>query len=69
MLLHLIHIGAFANNSEDIAAVLEVMSGWDACDSTSSKNAVPELSGNLSLNGKKLKLGFAKEYFGEGTFT
>jgi aspartyl-tRNA(Asn)/glutamyl-tRNA(Gln) amidotransferase subunit A len=59
-------IGAFANNSEDIAIVLEVMSGWDACDSTSSKNPVPELSGNLFLNGRKLKLGFAKEYFGEG---
>ncbi|MGA7722135.1 MAG: Asp-tRNA(Asn)/Glu-tRNA(Gln) amidotransferase subunit GatA [Ignavibacteriaceae bacterium] len=59
-------IGAFARNSEDIAAVLEIMAGWDANDSTSSKNSVPDLSGNLSLNNKKLKLGFAREYFGEG---
>ena len=42
------------------------MAGWDANDSTSSKNSVPDLSGNLSLNNKKLKLGFAREYFGEG---
>jgi aspartyl-tRNA(Asn)/glutamyl-tRNA(Gln) amidotransferase subunit A len=59
-------IGAFARNAEDIAAVLEVMAGWDVNDSTSSKNTVPDLSGNLSLNNKKLKLGFAREYFGEG---
>ena len=59
-------IGALANNSEDIAAVIEVMAGWDACDSTCSNIPVPELSKNLLLNGKKLKLGFAKEYFGEG---
>ena len=59
-------IGAFARNSEDIAAILEIMAGWDVNDSTSSKNSVPDLSGNLSLNNKKLKLGFAREYFGEG---
>ncbi|MGD1007258.1 MAG: Asp-tRNA(Asn)/Glu-tRNA(Gln) amidotransferase subunit GatA [Ignavibacteriaceae bacterium] len=59
-------IGAFARNAKDIAAVLEVMAGWDVNDSTSSKNTVPDLSGNLSLNNKKLKLGFAREYFGEG---
>jgi aspartyl-tRNA(Asn)/glutamyl-tRNA(Gln) amidotransferase subunit A len=59
-------IGAFARNTEDIAAILEIMSGWDVHDSTSSKNTVPDLSGNLSLNNKRLKLGFAREYFGEG---
>jgi aspartyl-tRNA(Asn)/glutamyl-tRNA(Gln) amidotransferase subunit A len=59
-------IGPFAQNTEDIAKVLEVMSGWDVNDSTSSKNEVPDLSGNLSLNNKRLKLGFAREYFGEG---
>jgi aspartyl-tRNA(Asn)/glutamyl-tRNA(Gln) amidotransferase subunit A len=59
-------IGPLANNTEDIAAVLKIMAGWDAYDSTSSKNAVPDLSGNLSLGNKKLKIGFAREYFGEG---
>ncbi len=58
-------IGPFANNTEDLAAVLEVISGWDANDSTSSKQPVPSLQ-NLNLGGKKLKLGYAKEYFGEG---
>jgi len=62
-------IGPFANNTEDIAAVLEVMAGWDANDSTSSKSAVPDLSGNLSMNGKKLRIGFAREYFGDGLST
>lgn len=59
-------IGPFAKNTEDAAAVLEVISGWDVNDSTSSKKLVPNFSNDLSLNGKKLRLGFAKEYFGEG---
>jgi aspartyl-tRNA(Asn)/glutamyl-tRNA(Gln) amidotransferase subunit A len=59
-------IGPFSRNVEDAALVLEVMSGGDNNDSTSSAHPIPELSGNLSLNGKKLKIGFAKEYFGEG---
>ncbi len=59
-------IGPFAKSSEDIAAVLEVLSGWDEQDSTSSKIPVPDFSNNLSLSGRKLKIGFAKEYFGEG---
>ncbi|MCL5031079.1 MAG: Asp-tRNA(Asn)/Glu-tRNA(Gln) amidotransferase subunit GatA [Bacteroidetes bacterium] len=59
-------IGPFAKNTEDAAAILEVISGWDVNDSTSSKNSVPNFSNDLPLNGKKLRLGFAKEYFGEG---
>ncbi len=59
-------IGPFSKNAEDIAAVLEVISGWDGNDSTSSKNSVPNFSNELSFNGKKIKLGFAKEYFSEG---
>ncbi len=62
-------IGPFANNTEDTTAVLEVISGWDEHDSTSSKNIVPDFSNNLSFNGKKLRLGFAKEYFGDGIST
>ncbi len=58
-------IGPFANCTEDAAAVIEVISGWDANDSTSTKKPVPSFQ-NLNLDGKKLKLGYAKEYFGEG---
>ncbi len=59
-------IGPFANNIEDIALVLEVMSGLDKNDSTSSPVPVPEFKNNLKLNGTKLKLGIAEEYLGEG---
>lgn len=58
-------IGPFAFNVEDIALVLEVLSGKDALDSTSSSVEVPEYSSELVLD-KKLKIGIPKEYFGEG---
>jgi len=59
-------IGALANNIEDIALVLEVMSGKDKNDSTSSELPVPLFSNNLSLNRNKLRIGIAEEYLGEG---
>jgi aspartyl-tRNA(Asn)/glutamyl-tRNA(Gln) amidotransferase subunit A len=59
-------IGPFSKNVEDAALVLEVMSGHDENDSTSSSSPIPDLSGNISLGDKKLKIGIAKEYFGEG---
>ncbi len=58
-------IGAFSNNVENIAAVLEIMSGLDENDSTSADVPVPELSA-LKNNGKKYKIGIAEEYLGEG---
>ncbi len=59
-------IGPFSNNIEDAALVLEVMSGKDVKDSTSSGLEVPKFSEALHLNGTKLKIGIAEEYFGEG---
>ncbi len=59
-------IGPFANNVEDIAAILEVISGIDEHDSTSYNITVPEFSKELYLNGTKPKIGIAKEYFSEG---
>ncbi|MHB1688809.1 MAG: Asp-tRNA(Asn)/Glu-tRNA(Gln) amidotransferase subunit GatA [Ignavibacteriaceae bacterium] len=58
-------IGPFANNVEDLALVLEVLSGKDELDSTSSRKTVPNFASNLALD-KKIKIGIAKEYFGEG---
>jgi len=58
-------IGPFANSIEDIALVLEVISGKDEKDSTSQNLAVPEFSKNI-LTQKKFKIGIPKEYFGEG---
>jgi aspartyl-tRNA(Asn)/glutamyl-tRNA(Gln) amidotransferase subunit A len=40
-------IGCFANSVEDLAAIMEVMSGKDERDSTSSANPVPEYSKEL----------------------
>lgn len=58
-------IGPFAKNVEDIALVLEILSGKDDLDSTSSDISVPSFSQNLNLD-KKIRIGIAKEYFGEG---
>ncbi len=59
-------IGPFSQNIEDAALVLEIMSGNDENDSTSSKLQVPAFSNDLSLKGEKLTIGIAEEYFGEG---
>lgn len=58
-------VGPFAKNVEDIAAVLEVISGKDENDSTSNNIEVPNFSDNLNLN-EKFKIGIPEEYFGQG---
>lgn len=58
-------IGAFANNIDDIALVHEVISGFDAKDSTSEDIAVPSYSKFLK-NTEKLRIGIPIEYYGEG---
>src|SRR5690606_26312718 len=60
-------IGIFANNNYDIAAVLEVIAGEDDRDSTSSKEAVQQYTSDTGKEvSTPLKIGIAKEYFGEG---
>ncbi len=58
-------IGPFAKSVEDIALILEVISGNDEKDSTSQNVPVPNYSKNL-LTQNKFKIGIPKEYFGEG---
>lgn len=58
-------IGPFAKSIEDIALVLEVISGKDEKDSTSYDLPVPDFSKNLFTD-KKFKIGIPNEYFGEG---
>ena len=58
-------IGPFANNLEDIALVLQVISGKDEFDSTSNSIEVPNFLNSLQEN-HKIKIGVPKEYFGEG---
>ncbi|MGE5432743.1 MAG: Asp-tRNA(Asn)/Glu-tRNA(Gln) amidotransferase subunit GatA [Syntrophomonadaceae bacterium] len=66
-------IGAFASNISDIAIVMEVISGRDGSDATSSRMEVPEFSRLLDeiditkegYSGKP-RIGIPKEYFAEG---
>lgn len=66
-------IGPFTLNTEDAAIILEVLSGKDENDSTSSPVAVPEFSREYSdiritrsdYHGLP-RIGLPKEYFGEG---
>ncbi len=59
-------VGAFANNVYDLSILTEVMSGKDEKDSTSSDNKIPEITNNLTADGRKFRIGIAKEYFGKG---
>ena len=63
-------IGCFGNNVSDLAAVMEVISGNDEHDSTSSANPVPEYSKELEfsdpLPSTDFTIGIADEYFGPG---
>jgi aspartyl-tRNA(Asn)/glutamyl-tRNA(Gln) amidotransferase subunit A len=59
-------IGPFANNVTDAARVLQVISGHDRCDSTSSNKPVPDYLGGLTGDIKGLRVGVPPECFGEG---
>jgi aspartyl-tRNA(Asn)/glutamyl-tRNA(Gln) amidotransferase subunit A len=58
-------IGPFANNVEDIAAVMNVMSGKDEMDSTSVDKPIPNFNVDVDTS-KKIKVGIPQEYFAEG---
>ena len=61
-------IGIFAKHNSDIAAVLDVIAGHDEKDSTSSEEPMKihlKEAGEV-FDPSKIKIGYAKEYFGEG---
>lgn len=58
-------IGPFSRNVEDLALILEVISGLDENDSTSSDQPVIDYI-NLLYEKRKFKVGLPKEYFAEG---
>ncbi len=65
-------IGAIATSAADVAALFDVIAGYDPCDSTSvDREKTPYLNtGNSSAlenDVKGLKIGVPPEYFGEGT--
>src|SRR5271163_2323046 len=59
-------IGPFATNTRDVAAVLEVIAGRDANDSTSTTAPVPDYRAAMEKPIKGLRVGIPKEYFAEG---
>jgi aspartyl-tRNA(Asn)/glutamyl-tRNA(Gln) amidotransferase subunit A len=60
------HIGPFANTVKEAALVLRTIAGRDPMDSTSGDVPVPDYVAALEKPVKGLKVGIAKEYFGDG---
>jgi aspartyl-tRNA(Asn)/glutamyl-tRNA(Gln) amidotransferase subunit A len=59
-------IGPFATNVRDVATVLQVISGGDPRDSTSTRAPVPEYRSEIGSPVAGLRIGIPKEYFGAG---
>ncbi|MEJ2552573.1 MAG: Asp-tRNA(Asn)/Glu-tRNA(Gln) amidotransferase subunit GatA [Gammaproteobacteria bacterium] len=58
--------GPMARRAEDCALLLGAMAGFDARDSTSVEQAVPDYSATLNNSITGLKIGLPKEYFSGG---
>jgi aspartyl-tRNA(Asn)/glutamyl-tRNA(Gln) amidotransferase subunit A len=60
------HIGPLTKTVSDAALVLRTIAGRDPMDSTSADVLVPDYVAELEKPLRGLKIGVAKEYFGEG---
>lgn len=60
------HIGPLTKTVKDAAIVLRTIAGRDAMDATSADVPVPDYVSDLEKPIRGLKIGVAKEYFGEG---
>ena len=60
------HIGPLTKTVKDAAIVLHTIAGRDPMDSTSADVPVPDYVAELEKPVRGLKLGVAKEYFGDG---
>src|SRR6202451_56387 len=60
------HIGPLAKTAKDAAIVLRTIAGRDPMDSTSADVPVPDYAAELDQPVRGMKLGVAKEYFGDG---
>ena len=58
--------GPMAQTAEDAALLLNVMAGFDARDSTSVDEPVPDYAAAFNHDIKGLRIGLPKEYFGTG---
>lgn len=54
--------GPMVSNVKDAALTMEVISGFDSSDSTTTQRAVPAWSKNLKIDVKGMKIGLMKEY-------
>ena len=59
-------IGPFAWTVEDVARVMEVISGRDPLDATSADHPVPSYTAGINGSVKGLRLGIPAEYYAEG---
>lgn len=59
-------VGPFAHDLEDIALLMNVISGHDAHDSTSVDSPVPDYAASLAKPPDSLRIGLVREYFSEG---
>jgi aspartyl-tRNA(Asn)/glutamyl-tRNA(Gln) amidotransferase subunit A len=60
------HVGPLAKTVRDAAIVLGIIAGRDPMDSTSADLPVPDYVAELERPIRGLRLGVAKEYFGDG---
>ncbi len=60
------HIGPLTKTVKDAAIILRVIAGRDPMDSTSADLPVPDYVAEMDRPISGLKIGVAKEYFGEG---
>ena len=60
------HIGPLTKTVKDAAIVLRTIAGRDPMDSTSAELPVPDYVAELDKPVKGLKVGVAREYFGDG---
>jgi aspartyl-tRNA(Asn)/glutamyl-tRNA(Gln) amidotransferase subunit A len=60
------HIGPLAKTVKDAAIVLRTIAGRDPMDATSADLPVPDYVAELDKPVRGMKLGVAKEYFGDG---
>jgi len=60
------HIGPLSKSVKDAATVLRTIAGRDPMDSTSADIPVPDYVAELEKPVRGLKIGVAKEYFGDG---
>ena len=59
-------IGTFSQTVEENAQLLQVISGFDPKDSTSSHFAIPDYTSKIGQDIKGMKIALPKEYFGAG---